>query len=152
MIGHLWFSLIINQSQCLVCFLFLHWINSFLHCFFMYVIKSKTVHWWDFKCLSIICLPVLILRYLSCFPLTSYCCVVIGSSENNINTWFLLLFRYESNENMTITCSSKVCSFGKQVVEKVEVLSAKSTVLPAGLLFDYCVLIFHCSNHFTTDK
>ena len=34
LIGHLkWVSLIINQSECLVCFLFLHWINSFLHCF-----------------------------------------------------------------------------------------------------------------------
>ncbi|XP_030053786.1 transcriptional enhancer factor TEF-4 [Microcaecilia unicolor] len=28
--------------------------------------------------------------------------------------------QYEGPENMTITCSSKVCSFGKQVVEKVE--------------------------------
>lgn len=33
---------------------------------------------------------------------------------------------YESNENMTIQCSTKVCSFGKQVVEKLEYEHPKS--------------------------
>lgn len=33
---------------------------------------------------------------------------------------------YESNENMTIQCSTKVCSFGKQVVEKLEYELPKS--------------------------
>ena len=53
--GHLWVSLIIEQSERLVSFLFLFWINSFLHCskkncsalnqsewriFFMYIIME----------------------------------------------------------------------------------------------------------------
>ena len=32
-------------------------------------------------------------------------------------------FRFEGSENKTITCSTKVCSFGTQVVEKVEVIA-----------------------------
>ena len=62
LIGHLWVCLIIDQSECLICFLFLHWINSFLHCFqknctalnqstwrnfFIYItsFKNSTIKW-----------------------------------------------------------------------------------------------------------
>lgn len=44
-----------------------------------------------------------------------------SSATNGLKILSLDPSSYESSENMTITCSTKVCSFGKQVVEKVEV-------------------------------
>lgn len=39
---------------------------------------------------------------------------------DEVGVFYGVTSQYESPDNMTITCSSKVCSFGKQVVEKVE--------------------------------
>jgi len=40
--------------------------------------------------------------------------------HDETNAFYGVTATYESNENMTIQVSTKVCSFGKQVVEKVE--------------------------------
>ncbi|KAK7916444.1 hypothetical protein WMY93_012205 [Mugilogobius chulae] len=43
-----------------------------------------------------------------------------SSMQDGPGSFYGVSSQYSSNENMTITVSTKVCSFGKQVVEKVE--------------------------------
>ncbi|KAG7274825.1 hypothetical protein CRUP_038798 [Coryphaenoides rupestris] len=48
------------------------------------------------------------------------CADLSYSVQEDPTAFYGVTSQYESSENMTITCSTKVCSFGKQVVEKVE--------------------------------
>lgn len=63
----------------------------------------------EFFVFLFVCLPPLPQADLNC------------NIQDESGSFYGVTSQYESSENMTITCSTKVCSFGKQVVEKVEV-------------------------------
>lgn len=56
----------------------------------------------------------------SAFFLVKFWADLNTNIQDEAGAFYGVTSQYESNENMTITCSTKVCSFGKQVVEKVE--------------------------------
>ncbi|XP_052496013.1 transcriptional enhancer factor TEF-3 [Budorcas taxicolor] len=73
--------------------------------------------------------------------------------EDEGSSFYGVSSQYESPENMVITCSTKVCSFGKQVVEKVETECARyenghySYRIHRSPLCEYMVNFIHKLRH-----
>ncbi|CAH1798932.1 unnamed protein product, partial [Owenia fusiformis] len=57
---------------------------------------------------------------ISSFFLVKFWADLNTNVQDETGAFYGVTSQYESTENMTIQCSTKVCSFGKQVVEKVE--------------------------------
>lgn len=79
-----------------------------------------------FRCFSICFLLDLIFSFMNVFVITKVLCSLkadLNSSGmlDGPGSFYGVSSQYSSMEDMTITVSTKVCSFGKQVVEKVEV-------------------------------
>jgi len=56
----------------------------------------------------------------SAFFLVKFWADINANVQDDTGTFYGVTSQYESSEQVTIQCSTKVCSFGKQVVEKVE--------------------------------
>lgn len=56
----------------------------------------------------------------SAFFLVKFWADINTNNQDEAGAFYGVTSQYESIENVPITCSTKVCSFGKQVVEKVE--------------------------------
>lgn len=65
--------------------------------------------------------PLLTHLSTACLPCVFLQADLNTNIEDEGSSFYGVSSQYESPENMIITCSTKVCSFGKQVVEKVEV-------------------------------
>jgi len=62
--------------------------------------------------------------------------------NTRVNCLLVLMFRLESSVSMTIQTSTKVCSFGRQVVEKLEVrMQVIYWLRPEELLSGYNVAV-----------
>lgn len=59
--------------------------------------------------------------YINTLSLSSFQADLSVNLQDDSSFFYGVSSQYESSENMIITSSTKVCSFGKQVVEKVEV-------------------------------
>uniref|UniRef100_A0A3Q4HUD7 TEA domain transcription factor 4 n=1 Tax=Neolamprologus brichardi TaxID=32507 RepID=A0A3Q4HUD7_NEOBR len=64
--------------------------------------------------------PVLTDLYINTLSLSSFQADLSVNLQDDSSFFYGVSSQYESSENMIITSSTKVCSFGKQVVEKVE--------------------------------